>query len=156
MALGGNRCHGRHGRPEQVLRAAVKALGKQGLHIERVSRILSTPPLGPSNRRYANAALKARWDGTATDLLAMLKSLERQFGPRRGQRWGARVLDCDLIAFGQMRLSTKSLQVPHPRLHQRDFVLKPLEQVWPGWRHPTLNLSVRQLRARLLKSQAVD
>ena len=156
VALGGNRCHGRHGRPEEVLRAAMAELGRRGLRIERTSRILSTPPLGPSNRRYANAALKARWAGSAPELLALLKGLEREFGRRRGQRWGARVLDCDLLAFGQEQLRLKGLDVPHPRLHQRDFVLKPLIEVWPEWRHPGLNQSVRHMRARLNKPRAVD
>lgn len=151
IALGGNRCHGRHGRPGQVLRAAIAELAQRGLRIERTSPILSTPPLGPSSRRYANAALKARWAGSAPQLLALLKALERDFGRRRGRRWGARVLDCDLLAFGDERLRLKGLEVPHPRLHERDFVLKPLEAVWPQWRHPGLNCSVRHMRARLKK-----
>lgn len=151
VALGGNRCHGRHGRPEQVLRAAIAELGRRGLRIERTSQILSTPPLGPSKRRYANAALKGRWDGSPQALLALLKGLEHEFGRRRGQRWGARVLDLDLLAFGDARLNVKGLEVPHPRLHQRDFVLQPLEQVWPGWRHPGRNQTVRHMRARLNK-----
>lgn len=154
VALGGNRCHGRHGRPEQVLRAAIAELGERGLRIERVSRIRSTAPLGPSSRRYANAALKARWNGSAADLLAMLKRLESEFGRRRGRRWGARVLDCDLVAFGRQQLRQPALEVPHPRLHQRDFVLQPLLEVSPGWRHPRRNQTVRHMLARLQKPKA--
>ncbi|WP_199556250.1 2-amino-4-hydroxy-6-hydroxymethyldihydropteridine diphosphokinase [Sandaracinobacteroides hominis] len=151
VALGGNRCHGRHGRPEQVLQAAIRKLAKRGLRIERTSRILSTPPLGPSNRRYANSALKARWGGSAPELLSLLKALEREFGRRRGQRWGARVLDCDLIAFGQQSLHLHGLELPHPRLHQRDFVLRPMLEIWPDWRHPQRLQTVRQMLARLQK-----
>lgn len=139
-----------------MLLAAVKALRKGGLKVEALSPIIETPPLGPSKRRYANAALKGRWAGGAVELLALLKGLEREFGRRRGLRWGARVLDCDLLAFGSARMRVKFLEVPHPRLHSRDFVLKPLEQVWPGWRHPGLGLTVRQMRARLNKARAVD
>ncbi len=156
VGLGSNRPHGRYGAPKAVLRAAVKALEAGGLVVERLSPLIETPPLGPSKRRYANAALKGRWAGSAPGLLAMLKRLERDFGRRRGLRWGARVLDCDLLAFGDSRLRVTSLEVPHPRLHQRDFVLKPLEQVWPDWRHPGCNLTVRQMRARLNKPRAVD
>lgn len=156
VALGSNRCHGRHGRPESILAAAIESLAKRGLKIERVSPILATAPLGPSSRRYANAAFKARWQGSAPELLTLLKSLEREFGRRRGQRWGARVLDCDLLAFGQQRLNLHGLEVPHPRLHSRDFVLKPMLGIWPDWRHPARHLTVRQMLARLTKPQAVD
>lgn len=156
IGLGSNRSHGRYGPPRNVLRAAVQALEAGGLRLDRFSPIIETAPLGPSRRRYANAALKGRWIGSAQALLGLLKGLEQQFGRRRGLRWGARVLDCDLLAFGQQQVRVKSLEVPHPRLHQRDFVLKPLEQVWPGWRHPVRNLSVRQMRARLNKPRAVD
>ena len=66
------------------------------------------------------------------------------------------MLDCDLLAFGAERIKLKGLEVPHPRLHQRDFVLQPLEKIWPGWRHPALNLTVRQMRSRLKKPRGVD
>lgn len=156
VGLGSNRSHGRHGPPRDVLRAAIRALREGGLQIDLLSPIIETPPLGPSKRRYANAALKGRWQGSAQDLLTLLKGLEQQFGRRRGLRWGARVLDCDLLAFGCQRVRVKALEVPHPRLHERDFVLRPLEQVWPQWRHPVMNLTVRQMRARLKKPVAVD
>ena len=156
VGLGSNRSHGRFGAPRAVLLAAVKALEDGGLVVDRLSPIIETPPLGPSRRRYANAALKGRWGGSAESLLALLKGLERAFGRRGGQRWGARVLDCDLLAFGGATLRLRALQVPHPRLHERDFVLRPLETVWPDWRHPERNLSVRQMRARLNKPRAVD
>ncbi len=156
VALGGNRCHGRFGRPEAVLHAAIAELEKRGLKVTRVSPILSTAPLGPSDRRFANAVLRGKWKGSAPELLRMLKGLERDFGRKRGRRWGARVLDCDLIAFGADRLKGKGLEIPHPRLHQRDFVLKPMLAVWPNWRHPRLNLTVRQMFRRLSKPRAVD
>lgn len=156
IGLGSNRSHGRHGLPKEVIRAAIQALEAGGLRVEHVSPILQTAPLGPSKRRYANAALTARWPHGPQALLQLLKKVERDFGRRRGLRWGARVVDCDLLAFGTSRVRQKGLTVPHPRLHQRDFVLQPLEKIWPGWRHPVLHLSVRQMRARLLKPQAVD
>jgi 2-amino-4-hydroxy-6-hydroxymethyldihydropteridine diphosphokinase len=139
-----------------VVRAAIKALGKGGLKVRRVSPILQTAPLGPSNRRYANAALLADWAGSPLELLALLKRTEADFGRRRGQRWGARVLDCDLIAFGQSILREPGLTVPHPALHQRLFVLQPLLSLWPEWRHPQLHLTVRHMAARLRRRHPVD
>lgn len=156
IALGSNRCHGRHGRPPAILRAAVKALEKGGLKVRRVSPILETAPLGPSNRRYANGALLARWSGTPRQLLSLLKRTEADFGRRRSRRWAARVLDCDLIAFGNAIVHEPRLNVPHPALHQRLFVLQPLLDLWPDWRHPRLNLTVRHLTARLKRRHPVD
>jgi len=153
VGLGSNRCHGRHGRPEGVVRAAVLALEAAGLRVDAVSPILRTAPLGPSKRRFANAALRGRWTGSPAELLKLLKQTERDFGRRRGQRWGQRVLDCDLLAFGQAVVIAKGLQLPHPRLHLRDFVLHPMLAVWPDWRHPRLRLSVRQMAARLGKAR---
>jgi 2-amino-4-hydroxy-6-hydroxymethyldihydropteridine diphosphokinase len=66
------------------------------------------------------------------------------------------VLDCDLIAFGQAIVREPGLTVPHPALHQRLFVLQPLLAVWPDWRHPQLNLSVRHMAARLAHPHPVD
>ncbi len=156
LGLGSNRCHGRHGRPDGVVRAACAALTARGVVPVRLSPLLQTPPLGPSKRRYANAVLLARWAGDAAGLLRVLKQLERDFGRRPGQRWGARVLDCDLIAFGQAVLQQRNLVVPHPRLHQRDFVLKPMLAVWPGWKHPVLGLTTRHMAARLARARPVD
>lgn len=157
VGLGSNRCHGRYGRPEGVVSAAVAALEAGGVRVDAVSPTLQTVPLGPSKRRFANAAFRGRWAGSALELLILLQQTERDFGRRRGQRWGQRVLDCDLLAFGQDRVCAIGLEVPHPRLHQRDFVLGPMLAVWPSWQHPILGLTVRQMAARLAKARpAVD
>jgi 2-amino-4-hydroxy-6-hydroxymethyldihydropteridine diphosphokinase len=133
------------------LRAAVAALQAAGLEIERVSALHATAPMGPGGRRFANAVLAARWDGEAAALLALLKAVEQAFGRRSGQRWGDRVLDLDLLALGGVRMTTPGLVVPHPGLAVRRFVLDPLVEVAAEWRHPVLNATARQLRARLLR-----
>ncbi len=156
VGLGSNRCHGRHGRPHNIVRAAVQALRTGGLAVRAVSPILETAPLGPSSRRFANAALLGSWSGSPKALLALLKQTEAAFGRRRGRRWGARVLDCDLLAFGHAIVRTPGLTVPHPALHQRLFVLQPLLGLWPDWRHPQHNLSVRHMAARLRRPRPVD
>jgi 2-amino-4-hydroxy-6-hydroxymethyldihydropteridine diphosphokinase len=148
--------HGRHGRPGGVVRAAIGALGRGGLLVRRVSPVLETVPLGPSKRRYANAALLADWADGPQQLLALLKQTEAQFGRRPGRRWGARVLDCDLLAFDRDAFRLPGLAVPHARLHERLFVLDPLLTLWPDWNHPRLNLSVRHMAARLRRRHPVD
>jgi 2-amino-4-hydroxy-6-hydroxymethyldihydropteridine diphosphokinase len=156
LALGSNRRHGRHGAPEGVLRAAVGALAAQGVAPLRLSRIRRTEPLGPGGRAFANAVLVAETALAPPALLRLLKEVERDFGRRPGRRWGDRALDLDLLACGQgvwpSRLrwrAARGLAVPHRGLAARGFVLDPLVEVAPGWRHPMLNRTARQLRARL-------
>jgi 2-amino-4-hydroxy-6-hydroxymethyldihydropteridine diphosphokinase len=146
VAIGSNRCHGRHGRPAGVVRAAIAALP-----VVAASPVIATPPLGPGTRRYANAVVALDWPHGLPALLAHLQAMERGFGRRRGQRWGDRVVDLDILAAGNARLNSRSLTLPHPQLAHRRFVLDPLVAVAPGWRHPVSRLSARQLRARLLR-----
>lgn len=127
------------------------ALEAAGLRVERVSGFFATPPMGPGGRRFANAVLSARWDGDARALLRLVKDVEQGFGRRGGQRWGDRVLDLDVLALSGVVLREKGLVVPHRGLAVRRFVLDPLVEVAPLWRHPVLNLTARQLRARAMR-----
>ena len=143
IALGSNR-PGRHGSPERELRAALAELAPA-----IASPILRTPPLGPSNRRYANAVAIVETGEDPPALLRRLKAIERAFGRRAGQRWGARVLDLDIVLWSGGAWSGPGLTIPHPQYRQRGFVLDPLVRIAPDWRDPLTGLSVRQLRARL-------
>ncbi|MBU6165570.1 MAG: 2-amino-4-hydroxy-6-hydroxymethyldihydropteridine diphosphokinase [Alphaproteobacteria bacterium] len=154
VALGSNRCHGRHGRPAGVVRAALAALARLG-PVPLVSPLFDTAPIGPGSRRYANAVAAIDWPGDLRVLLAALKVIEQGFGRRRGRRWGDRVLDLDIIAAGAAILRAPGLIVPHPRLAQRRFVLDPLVTVAPDWRHPIHNLTARQLRGRALRPKGL-
>ena len=153
VALGSNRCHGRHGRPAGVVRAAARALAGLG-PVLRVSPIFAPAPIGPGSRRYANAVAALDWPGSLPDLLARLKGIEREFGRRTGQRWGDRVLDLDILAAGAAVVRLPGLIVPHPRLAERRFVLDPLVAVAPDWRHPVMGRTARQLHARALRPKA--
>lgn len=133
------------------MRAAVEALAAAGLRVERVSRAYPTPPMGPGGRRFANAVVRARFDGDARALLAVLKAVERDFGRTGGRRWGDRVLDLDMLGFGGVVLREKGLTVPHAGLAERRFVLDPLVEVAGDWRHPVMNATARQLRARAMR-----
>ena len=148
IAIGSNR-PGRHGSPEAELRAAIAALGPPGA----VSRIFRTPPLGPSSRRFANAALILDSAESPRELLARLKAIERDFGRRSGRRWGARVVDLDIILWSGGTWSDAALTVPHRAFRQRRFVLDPLAALVPAWRDPITGLTMRQLAAR---ARAVD
>ena len=156
IALGSNRRHGTHGSPAEVVRAACDALAAEGLTIECLSTIRSTPALGPAGRGFANAALLASSTLSPPELLRRLKTLERRVGRRRGRRWGPRVLDLDILLWSEGCWEGPGLVVPHPALRGRRFVLEPLAEIVPDWRDPVSGLTIRQLFARLQRRRPVD
>ena len=156
IALGSNQRHPRHGPPPQVLRAAFAAMAREGLAIEAASPIITSAPLGPSRRRYANAAARIATPLDPPALLALLQRLEARFGRvRRGQRWGARTLDLDVILWSGGPCRSKTLTIPHPLFRQRGFVLTPAATVAPDWRDPAGTCTIRHLHARLTRPRPI-
>jgi 2-amino-4-hydroxy-6-hydroxymethyldihydropteridine diphosphokinase len=150
IALGSNR-RSRHGSPAETLRAAAEAAG-----VTRLSRVRATPALGPAGRGFANAAALLETDEEPPELLARLKSVERDFGRRGGRRWGPRVLDLDIILWSGGAWAAGGLIIPHPAFRERSFVLEPLAELVPAWRDPVTGLAVRQLLHRLGRRAAID
>lgn len=113
------------------------------------SAICTTAPLGPSIRRYANAAAIVETTLQPWPLLDTLKDIERDFGRRaRGRRWTARVIDCDIILWNGGRFDAPDLTVPHPQFRHRDFVLRPASEIAGSWRDPGSGLTIDHLFAR--------
>ncbi|TKD52859.1 2-amino-4-hydroxy-6-hydroxymethyldihydropteridine diphosphokinase [Sphingomonas baiyangensis] len=152
IALGSNR-RGRMGAPRAMVAAAIAALPGQ---VIAAARVIETPPLGPSNRRYANGAALVESTLAPPAMLAALKAIERDFGRRRGQRWGARVIDCDIILWSGGSWASHGLAIPHPAFRARRFVLDPAAALAPRWRDPASGLTLAQLAARLRTSRPVD
>lgn len=150
IGLGSNR-RGCHGAPEAELRAALAAIGG----VRASSRIVASAPLGPSRRRYANAVALIATDESPPELLARLKRVERAFGRRPGQRWGARVIDLDILLWSGGAWVSPELTLPHPRFRTRRFVLDPLATVAPGWRDPLTGRTIRQLAHRARQRRPV-
>ncbi len=154
LALGSNRPLSARLGPRAILAAAVAALADLDGRVLALSRTIVTPPLGPSRRRFANAALVLETRLPPDALLHALKAIERRFGRRRGRRWAARSLDLDILLWSGGRWTAKRLVVPHPAYRIRDFVLVPLAEVAPQWRDPVTALTTLHLHARLQKSRA--
>lgn len=115
-----------------ILRCALHLLGAQpGLSILGRSRLYETPPLGPPQPDYLNAALRISFAGSADELFALTQSVERSLGRERRERWGARTLDIDLLHWSEGPVQTDLLTIPHPGLLTRPFALAPLLDVWP-------------------------
>ena len=113
------------------------------------SPIMASAPVGPSLRRYANAAALIASDEPPPALLARLKAIEGAFGRRAGERWSARVIDLDILFWSNGAWASPGLVVPHRLVRERDFVLGPLARIAPGWRDPLTGLTVAHLSRRL-------
>jgi 2-amino-4-hydroxy-6-hydroxymethyldihydropteridine diphosphokinase len=135
VALGSNL-----GRPLQRLRAAERRLRGCGRVVARSSIYRTNPVGGPSGQpTYLNAVVALEPDegfGNPHDLLATLLEIERAEGRVRRERWGPRRLDLDLLAVGDAVIEGPGLTLPHPRMMERAFVLAPLCEAAPTWRHP--------------------
>ncbi len=156
IGLGSNRRHPRFGDPRRVLMAALAAIEAQDIEPVDASPIIASAPLGPSRRRYANAAVLVASPLSPPEMLARLKSIEAAFGRRTGQRWSARTLDLDILLWSGGTWGDGALTIPHPAMTQRDFVLGPLAVIAADWRHPIAARSVRQLAAHLRRPKPVD
>ncbi|WP_237489023.1 2-amino-4-hydroxy-6-hydroxymethyldihydropteridine diphosphokinase [Tsuneonella aeria] len=147
--------HPRFGPPRAVIAAACHALERDGVTVAARSPIVDSDPLGPSRRRYANAVAVVRSALDPEAMLGRLQQVESAFGRiRRGRRWGARVLDLDLVLWSGGPWASWQLTLPHPHFRTRPFVLAPAVTVAPDWRDPMTGLSVRQLHVRLARRTA--
>lgn len=156
VAIGSNRYHGTYGSPTRTIAAAINRLSELGFAIEAISRVRTTAALGPSGRSFANAVIILATEEMPVRLLEELKCLERHFGRRAGRRWGARILDLDIVLWSEGCWEDHGLVIPHPEMRHRDFVLGPLAEIAPDWRDPISRATIRQLLFRHQKPHPVD
>jgi len=148
IAIGSNRPHGRHGRPPQVVEAAIARLDEE-FGLFDASPIVLNPAHGPAGRDFANAVALVESGLEPFEMLARLKGVERDFGRRASRRWGPRVLDLDIALWSGGKFRSRRLNIPHPELTRRSFVLQPLSAIAPGWNVGPL--TIRQMAARLAR-----
>jgi 2-amino-4-hydroxy-6-hydroxymethyldihydropteridine diphosphokinase len=155
VALGANLPSPEHGSPRQTLSAALDALAAKGVMVVQRSRWYETAPVPVSDQPwYVNAVAAVETGIGPVELLTLLHRVEEGFGRVRGERNAPRIVDLDLLAYGEdVRDGPDGLVLPHPRLHERAFVLLPLRDVAPGWRHPRLGLTVDEMIAGLPPDQ---
>lgn len=156
IAFGAN-IRGPWGEPAETLRRARQRLRSNNLKVIRTSRLYKTLPVGLVRQpAYFNAVSLIQTDLTPTALLTLAKSIERAAGRRPTLRWGPRPLDIDIIDYHRAVVHWNGkptrpglLALPHPSMHRRAFVLAPLCEVAPEWRHPRLGQTARSLLMRL-------
>ena len=143
VALGSNL-----GDRDAYLASGVRLLREAGgILVLAVSPVYETGPVGPEPQgRYLNAALEIATLHAPGPLLALLLDVEKRAGRTRGMdRWGPRTLDLDLLLYGDACIDEPGLTVPHPRMHERAFVLVPLRAIAPDARHPGLGVTIAAL-----------
>lgn len=145
IALGAN-LPSRCGAPEQTLKKAVADIQARGIRVVKQSSIWKTAPVPVSDQPwYRNAVIRVETNLPAFELLGLLHSIEDDFGRMRTVKNAPRLLDLDLLAYNTDLINEEGVFIPHPRMHNRGFVLRPLEEVAPQWVHPVLKRSVADL-----------
>ena len=139
------------GERAHTLAQAVECLGRHpGIEVLATSDIRETAPLGGKDQpTYLNAVVQARTSMNGERLHAQLGAIEKSLGRRRGEKWGARTIDLDLLLFGDQIIARTHLTVPHRQLHMRSFVLAPLHELAADLIHPLLHVSIKELLGRL-------
>jgi 2-amino-4-hydroxy-6-hydroxymethyldihydropteridine diphosphokinase len=144
------------GEREATLERALTLLGERGFNVKRRSSLYLTEPVGgPPQDWYLNMVAEGACALAPEELLSVCLDVERDLGRTRDVRWGPRTIDIDLLLYGEERRATAALALPHPRLHERQFVLVPLAEIAPGLRHPVLRLTTRELRQRCADTSRV-
>jgi len=119
------------GNRRENIKKALDYLAKtKGVKVEKTSRIYETIPIGgPAQNKFLNAAVKIKTSLSPQLLLKTIKEIEKEIGRKKRVRWGAREIDLDILLYGANTIKTKRLVVPHPRMFEREFVLKPLREI---------------------------
>ena len=151
LGLGANLEHPRYGGPVATLSAALEALEGQGVAVARRSRWYQSPPVPASDQPwFVNAVAVLDTLAEPAALLALLHAVEADFGRHRTVRNAPRAIDLDLLAYGERVSGPEAVPaLPHPRMTERAFVLRPLAEVAPGWRHPGTGAGLEALIAAL-------
>jgi 2-amino-4-hydroxy-6-hydroxymethyldihydropteridine diphosphokinase len=151
LALGSN-----VGERDRNLREAMRLLGESSIQVTKISSIYETEPVDYIDQPwFLNAALEARTDLSADQLLATLRDIETKMGSKKAFAKGPRLIDLDILLFGEETIAKPDLQVPHPRMLRRNFVLVPLAEIAPDLRHPSWHASASGLLSRSLDLSVV-
>lgn len=146
------------GEPAENCREAVRRIGRSGeIRDLRASSLYRTEPVGkPDQPWFINCVVEARTSLSPHGLLELLHRIEKGMGRVRRERWGPRTIDLDILLYGQVVVREDDLQIPHPELHKRRFVLVPLNELAPCAIHPAFGVSMKGLLDRLVDPARVE
>ena len=138
-------------RQENCFRA-LEILEKRGIKVQRKSSLYETEPWGVKDQpRFVNMVVQIETTLKPNDLLRILKDIETEIGRQDSFHWGPRMIDLDILLFNDLVLNEEDLQIPHPYLHEREFVLRPLNEIAPEVIHPVFQISIDKLTHNILR-----
>ncbi|HPI02638.1 MAG: Bifunctional folate synthesis protein [Candidatus Aerophobetes bacterium ADurb.Bin490] len=153
LSLGANK-----GDKKSSLKEALKRLGENKINVRKISSVYLTEPFGYKKQPdFLNIAVQAETKLTPFDLLDTVKRIESEMGrkPDSGRRWGPRIIDIDIIFYGNIMINSGRLTIPHAGLAERLFVLVPLDEIAGGFTHPAFKLSVKELLKTCKKEEKI-
>ncbi|GAB4405766.1 MAG: 2-amino-4-hydroxy-6-hydroxymethyldihydropteridine diphosphokinase [Thermodesulfovibrionales bacterium] len=132
---------------------AIKLLSDKGITVRKQSSLYETEPWGVKDQPwFINTVIEIETAIEPEELLQMLKEVERDIGRVDTYRWGPRVIDLDILLYNDLVMDTPHLKIPHPLIHERDFVLRPLSEIAPDKTHPVLKKTIKELLSELMPS----
>lgn len=138
------------GNREENCLHAIKLLEKGGIIVKKRSSLYETEQWGVKDQPpFLNMAIEIETALKPKELLALLKDIETEVGREKTYHWGPRIIDLDILLFNNRIVNTDDLRIPHPFMHERDFVLRPLHEIAPSVKHPLLKMTVRELLQKL-------
>ena len=141
------------GNREENCQKAIALLIEKNIKITKRSSLYEIEPWGVKEQpRFINMAVEIETNLEPAELLKVIKEIENSMGRRKGIRWGPRVIDLDVLLYDDLILKTGELEIPHPAIKDREFVLKPLSEIAPDKIHPIFKKSIKTLLIELLES----
>lgn len=126
---------------------ALRALEERGVAVLKISSLYQTEPVGDREQPwFFNLAVEVSASLNPEDMLGLIQTIERKLGRGPDKRGGPRPIDIDILLAGDQIIQSERLTIPHPRLHERNFVLRPLEEISPEAIHPVLGMRIKDLR----------
>lgn len=143
------------GNREKNCAHAIELLKKKGVIVNKSSSLYKTEPWGIKDQpEFINMAIEIETDLKPYELLAVLKKVEAEIGRKKSYKWGPRPIDLDILLFSNIIIDEDNLKIPHPLMHEREFVLRPLQEIAPDLIHPLFRMKVSELLRQLCgKSQ---
>jgi 2-amino-4-hydroxy-6-hydroxymethyldihydropteridine diphosphokinase len=141
------------GNKEENCEKAINLLEANEIKVTKRSSMMETEPWGIKDQpKFINVAIEIETDLAPDELLCLLKRVESETGRRPAERWGPREIDLDILLYDDLILKTPELEIPHPHVAEREFVLKPLSEIAPEKIHPVLKKSIKNLFSQFLQS----
>ncbi|MCK4910871.1 MAG: 2-amino-4-hydroxy-6-hydroxymethyldihydropteridine diphosphokinase [Thermodesulfovibrionales bacterium] len=141
------------GNREKNCARAISLLENSGIRVQKRSELMETEPWGVEDQpKFINMAVRAETGLEPLELLSVIKNIEQEMGrnlQKNIPRWGPRVIDIDILLYGDLVLDLPELKIPHPLMHERAFVLEPLAEIAPDVLHPVLGTEISEILRNL-------